>query len=605
MPRHAGIASLEPPNPYLDQLPLVGIRYDRLEPLDPYLDHDASWTRLPSRTSPNSPFEQSNRAVFRPNRHGGQFMPDADPPTRRSSWFPPLTPDPVHHPYPRPRPRRHEREQALLPPSSVSLAIQVVQDMAKATVTHTFQNDTQTAINNGAYQFPLPHGSSVIDFACRVGDNRIIRGQVKPRQAARDGFDNAVQRGRTAGLVEQNSAEIFSTRIGNIPALAHLKAELSFIFFLKHNFVRGATTMTLTIPTYIAPRYGSPGFELDETGPQRDRNLEIAVEILAADEITDIRSDTHRVAIERGIGQRPCQRWADFVAAGPPPSNQPRAAKVTLADGPAFLDRDFTLVISMRSPAQSEQPEACLESHPSLGGHSALMITIPPRFMLQYLTPVADGELIFLADRSGSMLDKISGLRSSMEVFLRGMPVSRRFNVWCFGSTHDSLWETPRANTQASLDEALGYVTRFASDMGGTDILPAIQAVLGTWARHGPLDVIILTDGEVWQPEKTIEYVRKMRMDSQGAARFFSIGIGNAVSHELVEGIAKAGGGYAEIIPAASDGGWEDRVVAVQDAALTGHVGPLGIELEGVDFQREGGKPLFRHPACGRALGKS
>src|SRR3569833_628233 len=224
MPRHAGIASLEPPNPYLDQLPLVGIRYDRLEPLDPYLDHDASWTRLPSRTSPNSPFEQSNRAVFRPNRHGGQFMPDADPPTRRSSWFPPLTPDPVHHPYPRPRPRRHEREQALLPPSSVSLAIQVVQDMAKATVTHTFQNDTQTAINNGAYQFPLPHGSSVIDFACRVGDNRFILGQ--------------------------------------------LKAELSFIFIQMHNFVRGATTKTLTIPTYIAPRYGSPGFELVETGPQ-------------------------------------------------------------------------------------------------------------------------------------------------------------------------------------------------------------------------------------------------------------------------------------------------------------------------------------------------
>src|SRR3569833_3377650 len=100
MPRHAGIASLEPPNPYLDQLPLVGIRYDRLEPLDPYLDHDASWTRLPSSTSPNSPFEQSNRAVFRPNRHGWQFMPGAGPPARRAAGGPPRAPGPGRRPDP-------------------------------------------------------------------------------------------------------------------------------------------------------------------------------------------------------------------------------------------------------------------------------------------------------------------------------------------------------------------------------------------------------------------------------------------------------------------------------------------------------------------------
>ncbi len=58
------------------------------------------------------------------------------------------------------------------------------------------------------------------------------------------------------------------------------------------------------------------------------------------------------------------------------------------------------------------------------------------------------------------------------------------------------------------------------------------------------------------------------------------------MSHELVEGIAKAGGGYAEVIPAASQGGWEDRVVAILGAALAGHVGPIQIEFDGQGEER-------------------
>src|SRR5882757_2029579 len=93
-------------------------------------------------------------------------------------------------------------------------------------------------------------------------------------------------------------------------------------------------------------------------------------------------------------------------------------------------------------------------------------------------------------------------------------------------------------------------------------------------------DIVVLTDGEVWRLDDTIEFVRETRNDTRGMVRFFSLGVGNAVSHALVEGIAKAGGGYAEVVPAASQGGWEDRVVAMLEAALASHLGPLRIELD-------------------------
>jgi hypothetical protein len=554
----------------------IVFQYDPLEPPNPYLENPP-WIHLPRRTDPEVLVAQ--RETFSPRRSrdgvGGINISTVS----TSTGTRPHPPAPV----PTPAPRLQQRQQALLPPSSISLAIQVIQDAAKATVTQLFQNDTPIKIRNGTYQLPLPHGSTVVDFNCRIGRRRIIRGQVKPREAARDEFDRTVRQGRMAGLVEQNTPEIFSTVIGNIPANTKLKAELSFIFFLKHNFARGPTTTTLTIPTYIAPRYGDPGFEISETGRQRNRSLSVDIDILTSDEIIDVQSDTHNILVERGTGRRLCQHWIDFTTRNA--SIQSWSANVKLVDGFACLDSDFVLLVSTRPSADSEQPQASLETHPSFEGHSAMMIEIPPKFMFQAQMPINNGEVVFLADRSGSMLDKIPGLKSSMGFFLRGIPLSRRINIWCFGSRHESLWPDSQAYGDDTFTEALSYVSGFSNDMGGTDLLPALESIAKARRGHGPLDVIVLTDGEVWREGETIEFVRATRLASEGAVRFFALGIGNAVSHELVEGIAKAGGGYAEVIPAASNGGWEDRVMAVLSAALTGHVGPLSIELEDVNTQ--------------------
>ena len=103
---------------------------------------------------------------------------------------------------------------------------------------------------------------------------------------------------------------------------------------------------------------------------------------------------------------------------------------------------------------------------------------------------------------------------------------------------------------------------------------------VATLGGFGDADVIVLTDGQVWGLDGTVNFIKNPRLETEGRVRFFSLGIGNAVSHELVEGIAKAGGGYAEVIQTASQGGWEDRVVAVLRAAMGPHVGSLDFGLE-------------------------
>ncbi|KAK3331337.1 hypothetical protein B0H66DRAFT_528665 [Apodospora peruviana] len=105
-------------------------------------------------------------------------------------------------------------------------------------------------------------------------------------------------------------------------------------------------------------------------------------------------------------------------------------------------------------------------------------------------------------------------------------------------------------------------------------------AVVAARGHSCAMDVAVLTDGEVWLHDETIEFVAASRQVSQGRIRLFAIGIGNAVCQEFVKGMAKAGGGYAEINPATHQGSWESRMVAILSAALTRHCGPIQFELD-------------------------
>jgi len=516
----------------------------------------------------------------------------------------------VHHrrerrgrPAPRPAPPAPHHEEVadfvireptrnILPPFSISLKAQIVQDTAKVTVTQLFWNKSDTIIGKGAYTFPLPSGCTVTEFSCRVGRNKIIRAKVKPKEEARQAFQNAINNNRTAGLLEQDTPEIFTTCLGNIPANTKLKAEISFITLLKHRFVDPFSTTTLTIPTYIAGRYGTPPPEFqDATSTSIPQGLSIQIEVVAAENVPEILSKTHRITVERGVARRNVQNWEEL--AGAYGTNNVQTSLVMLEDGSAFLDKDLVLDIATEPQNGLEAPQAWLEEHPSFENHKAVMLTIPPSFMLGDEGAAQDGEVLFVADRSGSMIDKMESLKSAMQFFLKGIPQGRKFNIWCFGTNHMSLWPKSVDYSNFTLQAALNFVSNsFRADMGGTELLPALEAIARARDPSCMTDIVVLTDGEVWRLNETLDFVQRTRSYSEGMVRLFALGVGNAVSHALVEGIAKAGGGYAEVIPAASKGGWEDRVVAMVRAALARHVGPPRIEFDRDTEQANNGMNL-------------
>ena len=368
--------------------------------------------------------------------------------------------------------------------------------------------------------------------------------------------------------------------LGNIPANTKLKVEMTFISLLKRQFADHRNTVTLAIPTYIARRYGTAPTEFrDATSTRIAQGLSIQIEVIELENVREISSETHKIVVERGLGKKVVETWADLAGKGP--TSNVHTALVKLDVGSTFLDRDFVLDIETKPRNGVEEPQAWLEVHPSLENHKAMMLIIPPSFMVEENDGADNGEIIFLADRSGSMDDKLASLKLAMAFFLKGISPGRKFNIWCFGTSYTSLWPKSVEYSRDSLQEALNYVSyNFNADMGGTELLPALGAIVKAREPSHPTDVIVLTDGDVWRLEQTLALVQRTRTYSKGLVRFFALGVGNAVSHALVEGIAKCGGGYSEVIPAVSQGGWEDRVIAMLKAASTKHIGPLGVESD-------------------------
>ncbi|KAJ3548383.1 hypothetical protein NM208_g1044 [Fusarium decemcellulare] len=177
--------------------------------------------------------------------------------------------------------------------------------------------------------------------------------------------------------MEQQTAEIFTITLANIPSQTKMQAELSFMCLLKHRVEAGHQIFTLTVPTFIAPRYGDvpPGIRM----LTRDNHfLSLDVDVLTAEDIVSVESETHLIKYAMGAGPRPCQTWDEFIAGYDNDATSLRAATVELKHRLTSLDKDLVITINTTLSDNSEAPQACLETHPTLRNHQALMLTIPP-----------------------------------------------------------------------------------------------------------------------------------------------------------------------------------------------------------------------------------
>ena len=458
--------------------------------------------------------------------------------------------------------------QIALPLLSVSVDADVHGRLCATKVTQQFSNTSSSTAGNVKYVFPAYDGSVITSYRCWVGNDKLLEGAVKAKGAARAEFQHAISHHKVAVLVEELAPEVFETNVGNIPGQTIVRIEITYANLLKVDNSTGG--LVLTIPTSIAPRYGVAPERYTENQSLITDGLRVNVQVSMPAAIRQMESRSHPISVELGAVAH--RSFGKFAVGASSETFDPSKGRATLADTSAVLDRDFVLYILCSSQG-STKSQALAAAQPGQPNLSTVAVTIHPGdlFLQNVNTENFDGEIIFMADRSGSMGPKIHSLSNVMNVFLRSLPQKCSFNIASFGSDFAWLWPTSKEYRQGDLNIASQHVGSFKANFGGTDIYKALESVLGRYNKRSdvPTSVILLTDGEVWDVDNVINLVGRAASNHESNIRFFSIGIGNQVSHRLVEGIGQQGGGYAEVVPESSMGSWQERVIQMLKAAMT------------------------------------
>ncbi|MCA9291268.1 MAG: VWA domain-containing protein [Phycisphaerales bacterium] len=120
---------------------------------------------------------------------------------------------------------------------------------SRVSVRQRYTNTYDTFIE-AVYTFPLGHRSAVDRMTMTVGD-RVIVGDVKEREEARRIYQQAIESGYVASLLEQERPNIFTQSIGNIPPGETIVIEISYVEMLQS--VDGV--YAFDFPMVVSPRY--------------------------------------------------------------------------------------------------------------------------------------------------------------------------------------------------------------------------------------------------------------------------------------------------------------------------------------------------------------
>ncbi|MBK6393971.1 MAG: VWA domain-containing protein [Betaproteobacteria bacterium] len=378
-------------------------------------------------------------------------------------------------------------------------------------VEQRYRNPHDTNVE-AVYTFPLPVEAVLLDLEITLGERRLVATVVEKKQAERD-YEQAIDKGDTAIMLERASDGLCTLNLGNLMAgeSATIRYRYAQLLRFEHGSVR------LAIPTVIAPRYGDPKAARLHAHQVPTNDLAVAYPFSLT---LDLEGE-----IAKGTVASPSHAISTKATA--------KGMRVALARD-AFLDRDFVLAVE------------------GLSGRSLAVVAKDGDRFVALASFCADVpksaderplRLKLLVDCSGSMGgDSIDAARRALHRILASLEPADRFSFSRFGShvVHETDGMVSASATHVrTTAERLG---RMDADLGGTEMADALRAVFAIGGTDGAADVLILTDGEVWDADHLVSEARGARQ------RVFAVGIGSAPAEGVLRRLAEASGGACEFV---------------------------------------------------------
>ena len=376
------------------------------------------------------------------------------------------------------------------------------------------------------YTFPLTSSAVLLDLTIKTR-TKVLKGTVIEKSEAEDRYEDAITDGDTAIMLEQVGPGLYTMNIGNIQPEEEVEITLTYGELYKWQ----DGSLRFLLPTTIAPRYGNPesvGLEPHQT-PEYDLLIDnpFSITVTATGLLAEASFEcpSHGVQIERVSDK----------------------TVITLNSGENLMDRDFVLNIRSASKEKSYTLVG-----PDVDGY-VMQASFQPRFpQVDHPSPRC---FTIVVDCSGSMGgDSIAQARIALNEILNLLRPHDLFNVTCFGSHYSMLFPAPVKAENQNLMKARNLLEVLDADMGGTEIGKALTAAMRTMsAIKFQKDVLLITDGEVWEWEAVVDRVKA------SGVRFFTVGVGSSVSESFVRQLADVTGGACELV--SPNEGMVDKIV--------------------------------------------
>ena len=439
------------------------------------------------------------------------------------------------------------------PALSTEVEIDVTGFIARTRVKQRFHNPAAEWVE-GIYVFPLPDKAAVDTLHLRIGE-RVIEGEIHERRAAQRIYEQAMNEGKKAALVEQERPNVFTTSVAQLGPDEEVAVELEYQEELRYD----QGTFQLRFPMVVGPRYvpgrtppprgplaaqrpfAAEGYELASDSRRVPDAARVTPPLLLrraalGDDAAPVHPVTLRVRLDAGFpvsGLRSASHAIDVRPGGA------GSYQVALA-AQAWADRDFVLEWT---PARGAAPQAALFTEEWGGEFYSLLLVAPPA----QRSAGADErrlerEVIFVLDTSGSMSgESIAEAKAALQIALERLRPGDLFNVIEFNSHARRLWPQPLPAYLEHVEEARRWVAGLEAD-GGTEILAAVLLALAGQdqpAGERVRQVVFITDGCVGNEDEILREIRA----GLGASRLFTIGIGSAPNAHFMRQAAASGRG--------------------------------------------------------------
>ena len=386
--------------------------------------------------------------------------------------------------------------------------------LCSTTMTQVYKNLEKNPIE-AVYTFPLASRAVLLGLNIMIG-GRELQGVVVEKASAEEQYEEAITDGNTAIMVEQVQPGLYTMNVGNILASEEVRISICF----SELYTWQGQNLRFHLPTTIAPRYGDPeraGLQPHQT-PEYDllANNRFHLKLTLSGILAKARlnSPSHQIAV----------------------SESSDATVVTLASGEASMDRDFILNITLAETIQ----DTVLIDRDYDGGFVALASFVPKLPVPDSIPPKS---IKIVIDCSGSMNgDSIAQAREAMSEILCQLRPEDFFNILAFGSSSTTYFDRQVLATKDNITKVRRLLRSLEANMGGTEMEQALQAAVQIPGPSIPQDILLITDGEVWQSEEIIGMIRKSEH------RVFTVGVGSAVSEGFVRQLAETTGGACELV---------------------------------------------------------